>query len=101
MQPLSGTNLPCWRILPVFSRKRKRTRTMPADPTRRPPAWLSVFSFVPILVYFLVKYVVIGSANMTTRQSMFLLAFVVVAEIGLWRYRRSFVPKPNDDGTDS
>ena len=60
-------------------------------------------TWVPLLLYFLVKYVLIGRENITTRQSFLLLGFVVLAEIALWQYRRRFAraDKTPTDGTDS
>ena len=72
--------------------------------TPRPPAWLGIMTWVPLLLYFVVKYLVIGRDNMTTTQSLLLLGFVVLAEIALWRYRRKFTSttaQPEDDGTDT
>lgn len=74
---------------------------MSTPPSPQPPAWLRYLTWVPLLLYFLLKYVVIGADNITGRQSMLLLAFIVVAEIGLWAYRRKFTRRPNDDADET
>ena len=69
--------------------------------TRRLPPWYGYLSFLPILLYFVTKYVLIGADQITRRQSWMLIAAVVLAEIALWRYRRSFTNTDNthDDGS--
>lgn len=43
--------------------------------------------WVPVLVYFVVKYLVFGN-EMTRPQLIGLIAFVVLAEVALWLHRR-------------
>ena len=64
---------------------------------RTPPAWLSFASWVPIIAYLAVKYLIIGAKNVTTKQTYLLIGFVILAEIAIWQYRKSFRPKKNDD----
>ncbi|TXF86018.1 hypothetical protein FUA23_19985 [Neolewinella aurantiaca] len=66
-----------------------------------PPAWLGFASWIPVLVYFAVKYLIIGSENVTRNQTYLLIGFVILAEVALWQYRKSFRPKQTDNhGTD-
>lgn len=67
---------------------------------RRLPPWYGYLSFLPILLYFVTKYVIIGSDQITSRQSWMLIAAVVLAEVALWRYRRGFTTTENtpEDG---
>ncbi|CAH0999647.1 hypothetical protein LEM8419_00947 [Neolewinella maritima] len=60
--------------------------------------------WVPILLYFVVKYLVFDN-ELTWTQQLSLIAFVVLAELALWGYRRrqqrqSGDSLPNADGTD-
>ena len=58
--------------------------------------------WLPVLIYFVVKYLVFGN-DLTRTQLISLIAFVVVAELGLWAYRRRQrrreATDPTDDGT--
>lgn len=65
--------------------------------TRPAPKWISYLSYLPVLLYFVVKYLVIGSENITSKQSWMLIGAVVLAEIALWQYRRSFTRTENTD----
>ncbi|OAV42738.1 hypothetical protein [Lewinella sp. 4G2] len=67
-----------------------------------PPSWLPYVSWVPVLLYFAVKYFVIGQENMTGRQHLYLIGAVILAEIALWKYRKQFTRPTNNDehGTD-
>lgn len=72
--------------------------------TKTPPAWLGVVSWLPVVLYFVFKYVVIGREAITTRQHYLLIGFVILAEIALWQYRRTFrntEPTNEDHGTDA
>lgn len=71
------------------------------SPKQAPP-WLGLVGWLPIIVYFLIKYVVVGSDVMTGRQNLMLLGAVVLAELALWQYRKQFRPEKNqeDNGTD-
>lgn len=73
---------------------------MTSTPT--PPPWLGPLSWLPVAAYFLIKYAIVGSENMTSQQSYLLIGFVITAEIGLWQYRKKFrAPKNSDEhGTD-
>jgi hypothetical protein len=62
-----------------------------------PPAWLGIASWFPVIAYFAVKYLIIGPENVTTKQTYLLIGFVILAEIALWQYRKSFRPKNTDD----
>ncbi len=66
------------------------------------PPWLGLLSWVPVLAYFLIKYVVIGREQITSRQSWLLIGAVIMAEIALWQYRKQFRrPQETDsDGAD-
>lgn len=69
---------------------------------KTPPSWLNLVAWAPVLIYFGVKYLVIGYENITTRQSFLLLGAVILAEVALWQYRKSFRgdKKPEGDGTN-
>jgi hypothetical protein len=60
-----------------------------------------MIGWLPVGIYFLVKYVVIGRENMTSQQSWLLIGAVILAEVALWQYRRQFRKKknPEEDGT--
>ena len=60
--------------------------------------------WLPVLIYFVVKYLVLGN-EVTRNQWIGLIAFVVLAELALWTYQRQQLrhrnPQPTDsDGTD-
>ena len=56
--------------------------------TSASPAKLyKVLRWVPVLVYFVVKYLVFGN-ELTRTQWIGLIAFVVLAELALWAYQR-------------
>jgi hypothetical protein len=65
--------------------------------TPTPPPWLSIVGWVPVAAYFLIKYAIIGSDNMTSKQSYLLIGFVILAEVALWQYRKQFRPKKTDE----
>ena len=59
--------------------------------------------WLPVLIYFVVKYLVFSN-ELTRTQLICLIAFVVLAELGLWAYRRqqrrrSEATDPAEDGT--
>ena len=64
-----------------------------------PPPWLGLLSWLPIIVYFTLKYAVIGVDNITSRQNWLLIGAVIFAEIALWQYRKRFrrPPPPDQD----
>ncbi len=59
----------------------------------------AALAWVPVLVYFVIKYLVFGN-EMSRNQWLTLIAAVIVAEIGLWRYRRAEIKKDGPNGTD-
>ncbi len=67
-----------------------------------PPAWLAPLSWLPVVAYFLIRYVIVGRENMTSQQSYLLIGFVIMAELALWQYRKQFRTPQNEnhDGTD-
>lgn len=65
--------------------------------TPTPPPWLAIAGWAPVVIYFLVKYVIIGRENMSTKQSYLLIGFVILAEIAFWQYRKKFRPKKTDE----
>jgi len=70
---------------------------MNSTPENVPPPWLGLIGWLPVAVYFLVKYVIVGSENMTSRQSWLLIGAVILAEVALWQYRRQFREKKNPE----
>jgi hypothetical protein len=64
---------------------------------KQPPPWLGIVGWLPIVAYFVVKYLIVGSEAMTGRQNLMLLGAVILAEIALWQYRRQFRPRKNEE----
>ncbi|MBC6993089.1 hypothetical protein QWY85_14665 [Neolewinella lacunae] len=66
-----------------------------------PPPWLGLLNWVPVLAYFLIKYLVIGRDQITRQQNWMLIGAVILAEIALWQYRKQFrkPQPPADNGT--
>ncbi len=71
------------------------------SPHSSPPPWLGLLSWVPVLAYFLIKYLVIGRDQITRQQNWMLIGAVILAEIALWQYRKQFrkTQPPTDNGT--
>ena len=70
---------------------------------KTPPPWLPYLSWLPVVIYFGVKYYVIGADQLTGRQNLYLIGAFILAEVALWQYRRQFNKKANneeDHGTD-
>ena len=59
----------------------------------------AALAWVPVLVYFVTKYLIFGN-EMPRNQWMLLIAAVVLAEVALWRYRRQSLRKEPTDGAD-
>ena len=59
--------------------------------------------WVPVLIYFVVKYLVLGN-EVTRNQWIGLITFVIFAELGLWAYQRQWRRRnpqaPDKDGTN-
>lgn len=68
-----------------------------------PPPWLGLVSWLPVLIYFFVKYAIIGREQITSKQNWMLIGAVILAEVALWQYRKQFRQPPSpptQDGTD-
>ncbi|NJC25819.1 hypothetical protein [Neolewinella antarctica] len=65
------------------------------------PGWLKYAGWLPLVIYFGLKYLVIGPENLTQLQGFILLGAAVLAHLAVWKYRKSFNPQPKDpnDGT--
>ncbi|NJB87633.1 NADH:ubiquinone oxidoreductase subunit 2 (subunit N) [Lewinella marina] len=66
---------------------------------RRRGKFHAALAWVPILVYFVVKYLVFGN-EMPQNQWIALIVAVILAEVALWQYRRRDLQNPPSDGTD-
>jgi len=65
-----------------------------------PPPWLGVIRWLPVAMYFIVKYAIIGREQITSRQTWLLIGAVIMAEIALWQYRKQFRRPPSEDNQD-
>ncbi|THH40252.1 hypothetical protein [Neolewinella litorea] len=59
----------------------------------------AALAWVPVLVYFVVKYLVFGN-EMSQQQWVALIVAVILAEVALWQYRRRDLKKYPPHGTD-
>ena len=59
----------------------------------------AALAWLPVLVYFVTKYIVFGN-EMARNQWFILIAAVVLAEVALWQYRRSDQQQKPTDETD-
>ncbi|PPK88861.1 hypothetical protein CLV84_1835 [Neolewinella xylanilytica] len=59
----------------------------------------AALAWVPVLVYFVTKYLVFGN-EMPRSQWWMLIAAVILAEIALWRYRRQALRNEPPHGTN-
>ena len=59
----------------------------------------AALAWVPVLVYFVTKYLIFGN-EMSRNQWLLLIAAVVLAEVALWRYRRQVLRKDSSHGAD-
>lgn len=59
----------------------------------------AALAWVPIVVYFVTKYLIFGN-EMPRNQWFALIAAVLLAELALWQYRRRDLQKDPPHGTD-
>ena len=69
---------------------------MNQGPFSQPPSWLKYASWMPVLAYFAIKYVLF-KGEMTGQQQVLLFGAVILAEVALWQYRKQFRQTRNSD----
>lgn len=66
----------------------------------QPPSWLKYASWIPVLAYFAIKYLLF-KGDMAGRQQMLLFGAVILAEVALWQYKKQFRQTRNSDNDGS
>ena len=61
-----------------------------------PPAWLRYAEFFPLVLYFIIKYAVIGPESLSGWRGVALIAAAFLANFAIRKYRKEQYAAPED-----
>lgn len=54
------------------------------------PPWVGLLTWLPLVAYFVIKYAIVGAANMSGQQSIMLIVACVLASFAISRFQKSY-----------